>query len=291
MKTTCKVSAEEKLCADLISMMEAGVNPWRKPWKGEQGQHRNPISGAIYSGANPIVLELAMSLRGSDLPLWCGYSQAKSQDWYPRKGSKAALILRPEIHKREEIDENGEQIEYVWTTYTTANVFNFADLEGDGLAAAIDQAMGAVPPLRPERARYEAAEAVLMQWEVKPSFGGSRAFYMPAQDAICLPAQERFETAAAYVSTWGHEAIHSTGHKKRLGRDLSGKMGSFSYAREELVAELGSFLLCRRLEVDSCAENHAAYLGHWVQMLRESPRVLLKVLSDARKAADLIWQP
>jgi len=54
------------------------------------------------------------------------------------------------------------------------------------------------------------------------------------------------------------------------------------------VAELGAFLLCRRLEVDSCAENHAAYLSHWVQMLRESPRVLLKVLSDARKAADLI---
>jgi antirestriction protein ArdC len=284
------VSAEEKLCAELISMMEAGVNPWRKPWKAEQGQHRNPISGAVYSGANPIVLEMAMSLRGSDLPLWCGYSQAKSKCWHPRKGSKAALILRPEIHTREEIDENGERVEYVWTTYTTANVFNFADLEGDGLMLVIDQAMGAVSPVRPERERYEAAESVLMQWEVKPSFGGSRAFYMPAQDAICLPAPERFETAAAYVSTWGHEAIHSTGHKKRLGRDLSGKMGSFSYAREELVAELGSFLLCRRFEVDSCAENHAAYLGHWVQILRESPRVLLKVLSDARKAADLIGQ-
>jgi antirestriction protein ArdC len=65
-------------------------------------------------------------------------------------------------------------------------------------------------------------------------------------------------------------------------------MGSGSYAREELVAELGAFLLCRRLEVNSCPENHAAYLGHWAEVLRESPRVLLKVLSDARKAADLI---
>ena len=54
------------------------------------------------------------------------------------------------------------------------------------------------------------------------------------------------------------------------------------------MAELGAFLLCRRLEVASCPENHAAYLGHWVEMLRESTRVLLKVLSDARKAADLI---
>jgi antirestriction protein ArdC len=289
MTTTHTVSAEERLCVDLIKMMEAGLNPWRKPWKVEQGQHRNPISGAIYSGANPIVLEMAMSLRCSSLPLWCGYSQAKSKDWYPRRGSKAALILRPEIHKREEIDENGEQVEYVWTTYTTANVFNFADLEGDGLTVAIDQAIGAAPPVRPERERYEAAEAVLKGWEVKPSFGGARAFYLPAQDAICLPSPERFDTAAAFVSTWGHEAIHSTGHKKRLARDLSGRMGSHSYAREELVAELGSFLLCRRLQVDSCAENHAAYLSHWIQILRESPRTLFKVLSDARKAADMIF--
>jgi len=63
------VSVEERLCADLIVAMEAGVNPWRKPWRAEQGLHRNPISGASYSGANPIVLELAMSLRGTDLPL------------------------------------------------------------------------------------------------------------------------------------------------------------------------------------------------------------------------------
>ena len=34
--------------------------------------------------------------------------------------------------------------------------------------------------------------------------------------------------------------------------------------------------------------NHAADLGHWVELLRESPRVLLQVLSDARRAADLI---
>jgi antirestriction protein ArdC len=34
--------------------------------------------------------------------------------------------------------------------------------------------------------------------------------------------------------------------------------------------------------------NHAAYLGHWVELLKASPRVLLQVLSDARKAADLV---
>lgn len=129
---------------------------------------------------------------------------------------------------------------------------------------------------------------MLNGWEVRPKFGGSKAFYMPASDTICVPTPARFETAAAFIATWAHEVVHSTGLKSRLKRDLSGRMGSASYAREELVAELGAFLLCRRLEVSSCSENHAAYLSHWGEMLRESPRVLLKVLSDARKAADLI---
>lgn len=286
MNRTETVSLEEKLCAELITAMEAGVNPWRKPWNAAMGQHRNPLSGAVYTGANPIVLEVAMALRGSDLPLWAGYSQAKARGWHPRKGSKAALILRPEVHKREEIDENGETQVLIWTSYRATNVFNLADLNGEGLSDVIEGCMGQAA--RPAQERLEAAEAVLGGWEVKPSLGGSKAFYMPSTDVICLPSPDRFETAAAFVATWAHEALHSTGHKNRLGRDLSGRMGSTAYAREELVAELGSFLLCRRLEVDSCAENHAAYLDHWVKVLRESPRLLPKVLSDARKAADLI---
>jgi antirestriction protein ArdC len=283
------MNTEEKLCADLVAAMEKGVSPWRKPWKAEQGQHRNPLSGAFYSGANPIVLELAMAIRGTDLPLWCGYGQAKGRGWHPRKGSKAALILRPEVHKREESGVDGEKIEMVWTSYKAVNVFSFADLEGDGLSEYIDAALGGVMA-RPEPERLGDAEQVLRSWQVQPSFGGSRAFYIPSTDTICLPSPDRFESAGGFVSTWCHEVAHSTGHKSRLNRDLSGRMGSAAYAREELVAELASFLICRRLEVSSCMENHAAYLGHWVEMLKESPKVLLKVLSDSRNAADLVTE-
>jgi antirestriction protein ArdC len=104
-----KMNTEEKLVADLVAAMEKGVNPWRKPWRAESGNHRNPVSGAAYAGTNVILLELAMAIRGTDLPLWCGYGQAKSRGWHPRKASKAALILRPEIHRREEIDEKGKR--------------------------------------------------------------------------------------------------------------------------------------------------------------------------------------
>jgi len=70
--------------------------------------------------------------------------------------------------------------------------------------------------------------------------------------------------------------------------DLGGAFWKPRYAREELVAELGAVLLGDRLEIGSEIESHAAYLGHWIELLRESPKVLFQVLSEARQAADLI---
>lgn len=59
-------------------------------------------------------------------------------------------------------------------------------------------------------------------------------------------------------------------------------------SEDKLVAELGAVLLGDRLEIGSAMANHAAYLSHWVELLKESPRVLLQVLGNARKAADLV---
>ena len=60
------------------------------------------------------------------------------------------------------------------------------------------------------------------------------------------------------------------------------------YAREELVAKLGAVLLGDRLEIGSEVESHVAHLGHWIELLKELPRALFQVLSEARQAADLI---
>ena len=108
-------------------------------------------------------------------------------------------------------------------------------------------------------------------------------------DRIRLPLRESFHGAAALYATWGHEAIHSTGHESRLKRDQSGAFGSSSYAREELVAELGSVLLGQRLQIGCELTNHAAYLQSWISVLRQSPKVLLQVISAARQAVDAIY--
>jgi antirestriction protein ArdC len=285
--------------ASLVALLEAGTTPWRREWDAASGGHHvNLLSGRRYRGANPALLTLGMHLRGSALPYWCGFAEAKALGIFPRKGSKAVHVLRPQVHQGGESrlvepDSAAEPVRS-WVSYRPVALFNAADLEGQALEALIQKrrrADGAV--LRPEPERLEAADAVLSSWPVPVSFGGDRACYLPVPDRIQLPDRSAFHSAGALYATWAHEVIHSTGHSSRLARDLSGGMGeggdgSRAYAREELVAELGAVLLGDRLEIGSAMANHAAYLGHWVELLQESPRVLLQVLSDARKAADLV---
>jgi len=131
--------AEEKIVASLIELMEAGSAPWRRPWDGGGGGHPvNLLSGHRYRGANPILLTLDMHIRGSGLPFWCGFAEARKPGIFPRKGSKAVHILRPQLHSREESGEGGEVTLRSWASYRPVAVFNAADLEGPALAALIE---------------------------------------------------------------------------------------------------------------------------------------------------------
>jgi len=273
---------------DLIVLLEAGSTPWRKPWDCHSGGvHINLLTGRAYRGSNPILLELGMAMRGADLPFWCGFGEAKKLGIFPRKGSKSVRILRPQLHSSEKEAASGEKVLHSWASYRPVPVFNACDLEGDALAGLIAARMPA-PEARPGIEPIARAEHVLSAWPVPASWGGERAFYSTGSDRIQLPLRESFHSAAALYATWGHEAIHSTGHESRLKRDQSGAFGSSSYAREELIAELGSVLLGQRLQIGCELTNHAAYLQSWISVLRQSPKVLLQVISAARQAVDLI---
>ena len=118
--------------------------------------------------------------------------------------------------------------------------------------------------------------------------GRSRSALAGIAPAISPPSIASIDSPAVFCATWAHEQIHSTGHDSRFKRDLGGAFGKPRYVREELVAELGAVLLGDRLEIGSEIESHAAYLGHWIELLKDSPKVLFQVLSEARQAADLI---
>ena len=101
---------------------------------------------------------------------------------------------------------------------------------------------------------------------------------------------ESFRNAESYYATLGHEFIHAIKHPTRLARDFGRKSwGDEGYAREELVAELGSPFLCADLELKpEVRDDHAGYIASWLGVLKNDKRCVVQAASYAQKAVDYL---
>lgn len=111
------------------------------------------------------------------------------------------------------------------------------------------------------------------------------AFYNLKGDCIILPYKERFLSTSKFYSTLFHELIHWTGNLNRLNRNLQGKMNKDSYSFEELVAEMGSMLLCLQFGIKDEFINSIRYLKYWLELNpNDREKRLRKAFSESKKA-------
>ena len=117
-----------------------------------------------------------------------------------------------------------------------------------------------------------------------PLRNSDRAYYSGGtSEHIAMPELGQFKSPEHYYSVFAHEITHSTGNKKRLDRDLSGKFGSEKYAFEELVAELGSAMICGSLGLEQKPhEDHAQYIKGWLNRLRSDNKFIIQAASKAQ---------
>lgn len=116
------------------------------------------------------------------------------------------------------------------------------------------------------------------------------AYFIPDCDKVNVPPMEQFDSAEEYYSTLFHELVHSTGSKSRLNREIGGKFGSKSYAREELVAEIGSAILCSMLNIsEKTFDNSSAYIQGWLKALENDTHLILYASAKAEKAVQMIY--
>ena len=118
-----------------------------------------------------------------------------------------------------------------------------------------------------------------------------QAYYSIAKNEIIVPEKEQFKSGEAFYGTLFHEMTHSTGAKDVLDRIKPTAFGSAEYAREELVAELGSALVAQRYGMAKhIKEDSCAYLKGWLDELKESPQFIKTTLLDVKRASALITQ-
>jgi antirestriction protein ArdC len=115
--------------------------------------------------------------------------------------------------------------------------------------------------------RIASAEEFFAATKAVINYGGNRAYYAAGPDRIQMPPIEAFRDAESFYATLAHETTHWTKHESRLQRDFGRKTwGDEGYAREELVAELGSAFLCADLAATPEPWNRSLVVTHRDQL-------------------------
>ena len=249
---------------------------WTKNWTS--GLPKNFISNKEYRGVNLLLL----SFNNYKSNLWLTFNQVKFKKGFVKKGEKSTPIIFWNFKEFERDDGNGEKEKYTIPILRYYNVFN------------IEQTNLEIPKKETNKIEsIKECEIVIEEFKNKPEIkhGGSKAYYSPEKDFIQLPNRNDFKNSGSYYEVLFHELTHSTGHDKRLSRDLNGNFfGDKEYSKEELTAELGSSFLSAKCEIDSkeLKENSQAYINSWIKVLGKNPKWIIEASSKAQKSTDYI---
>lgn len=285
----------EEFAEKIIEQLKAGTAPWQKPW--HPGPHNpaphNPTSGTVYKGINRLSLAISGIIKDYSDSRWMTLKQANDQGLRILPGSKSTPVVYYQFTKEQDrVDEDGKPVfgedgkplkttvELDKPIVRVAHVFNAAQIDG-------------MPPPQLTGEAYEwnpveKAETILANSGVTIKHDQSdRAFYRIKMDEIHLPPKENFDEPGKYYSTALHELSHATRHPERMDRE-SGPFGSELYAREELRAEIASWMLCQDLGISYDPGQHEAYAASWIKALEDDPHEISRACRDAENIKEYV---
>ena len=260
----------------ILGKLKQGVRPWSRPYNGVVMTIPKRANGEPYSGCNMILCWLMQDDYPN--PYWLTFNQIKDLGGSVKGERSPIKLIRPMTVKDKNDPDKTVPIGYV-----AYPVFNASQ------AAGLPENFQ--PPKQTEFSNHDERDervndlisATGAQIETKDGI----PCYVPSLDKICMPAWGDFKSSADYYGTLLHEIVHWTGHKSRLDRlEFKNKKG---YAFEELVAELGSAFLMAQLGITSTVrDDHADYIGSWIQALENDNRYILEASKLASKAVDFV---
>ena len=282
-----------EITSRIVAAIEAGTPPWRQGWSGG-GLAYNTETQRAYQGLNQVLLGIS----GYSDPRWMTWRQAKKKGLHVRKGERSTKIIRMVEVERKDADVQkdaevvGEEKDKL-LVMRYYDVFNGSQIEGlEPLAARTDS----IKPL----AAAEAMVDGMKRTGLKLMHGFNSASYSVQDDLIRMPEPGRFFEDDSYWSVLLHECLHATGSHKRMQRLIpTARFGSQEYAKEEIVAELGSAMLCAELGIGQGnreslglakehLDNHAAYIASWLEVLKQDKNEIFRAAANAQRACDYI---
>lgn len=279
----------EAITTQIITAIEAGAGKVQLPWHRKGNAIFRPVnvaSGNAYRGINTVALWAAADACKFEHGIWGTYRQWQDRGAQVRKGEKSSLIVFYKEFDRDDDTASDPQDDARNRRFMAkaSRVFNVAQVDGY-VSEETTPPVAQIDPIA-------AADALVGKTGADIRIGGDEAYFAPKADYIAMPDQHRFtgtDTSSATESWYGtllHELTHWTGHESRLARQYGERFGDDAYAMEELVAELGAAFLCGDLGItQEPRADHAAYIDHWLRIMKGDRKAIFTAASAANKAA------
>ena len=290
-------SLRDTIAQEFVKSLNENQLPWQSMWASQRAY--NATTGKNYTGINAMWLSYQALKKGYTDPRWCTFKQAKDKGWHVKKDEKSTSVefwslYDTKTRKAISMDEaekilqaDPEREKDLSFISKKACVFNAEQISGiPQLQQTTEVDIAAIRAQR---------DTLIKNMGLSFHEGGNQAFYRPSDDSITMPPDKTFKDDYGYMSTLLHECGHATGHESRLNRDLSGRFGSESYAKEELRAEIASAFTSQALgfgaqgaDLGAAMDNHKAYVQSWVKAIQDSPKELFAAIKDAEKISDYL---
>lgn len=285
--TAEKFNVYDYVTQTIIAAIEAGTGPWEKSWTGAVQQLGMPLraNGEAYRGINVLMLWVEAHLKGHRSAYWMTYKQAQELGGQVRKGEKSATVVKYgtfEVDRENaSADSDPEKRAYA----RAYRVFNADQI--DGLPSRFHE------HAQPPRDLGTQSDPMVQAWFDRLGIAidttdEPAAYYTPATDRVHMPPIGTFQSAGKYFGTLAHECAHATKAGHRLNRQHAG-LSHERYAREEVVAELAAAMVATRLGIQTEYDQNAAYLAHWIGVMKEDNRAIVKAASQAQAACDWMF--
>lgn len=282
MATKKRIDMYQEVTDRMVALLEQGVIPWRKGWRGLSSGAYNTVTKRPYSFMNQMLLKHDGQ--------YASFKQWNALGGKIRKGEHPEqVVFWKMIPVDDGVDEDGNPKKKLIPFLKPHSVFHISQVEG------VEPEKREVIDHKP----IEEAEAVIENYKAHNTIKiedvlGNEAYYAPKRDYICVPLKEQFDDINEYYSTKFHEMIHSTGHHSRLNRfpenSVIAAFGSEDYSKEELVAEIGAAFLMGEtgIETNDTFRNSAAYVQSWLKALKNDKKLIVGAASKAEKAVEYI---
>lgn len=305
------IEALERFSNIIIEKMEQSTADWQKPWFDATLCNPRNIYGREYNATNAMMLRFHCEAKGWRYPVFITFNQVQdlnkgitddSKLIHIKTGQKSFPIIQLSHSYRNE--ETGEYISsqryealpedeqemykevFVRKVFPVFNIAqtNMKEARRDKWNELIADCKRSLPSMY-EGELYAAYEAMktsngwicpIIEDEDIPA-----PIYNMETDEIRIFPRSMFKTTDDYYGVAFNEMAHSTAVPLKRPTD--------DFAKEELIAELTSALVCAQLGYNRhINESSVPYLKTWIAKAKETPDFIKSVLDAVQRAEALL---